>query len=82
MAEKVMTVVRDRATIASRQLARERGPYPAFASSRDAAAGLPPIRNATRTAIAPTGSLALIAGCSHAIEPYYALAYSRADPRR
>jgi len=77
MADELMTVVRDRAMIASHQLARERGPYPAFASSRDAAAGLPPIRNATRTAIAPTGSLALIAGCSHAIEPYYALAYSR-----
>ncbi|MBI4487343.1 MAG: hypothetical protein HY655_15170 [Acidobacteria bacterium] len=37
----------------------------------------PAIRNATRTAIAPTGSLALLAGCSHSIEPYYALAYSR-----
>lgn len=75
--EKILRVVAERATGASRQLARERGPYPAFASSREAAASRPPVRNATRVAIAPTGSLALIAGCSHAIEPYYALAYSR-----
>jgi ribonucleoside-diphosphate reductase alpha chain len=77
MAARIMRRIDERATAASRQLARERGPYPAFAASRDAAAGRPPVRNATRTAIAPTGSLALIAGCSHAIEPYYALAYSR-----
>lgn len=77
MAAKIMSVIEERAAGASRQLARERGPFPAYASSRDAAEGRPPIRNATRTAIAPTGSLALIAGCSHAIEPYYALAYRR-----
>jgi ribonucleoside-diphosphate reductase alpha chain len=72
-----MAAVDERATEASRQLARERGPFPAFAESRDAAAHQPAIRNATRTAIAPTGTLALLAGCSHSIEPYYALAYSR-----
>jgi ribonucleoside-diphosphate reductase alpha chain len=77
VAGEIMTVLDDRATSASRQLARERGPFPAFAKSRDAAAHRPAIRNATRTAIAPTGSLALLAGCSHSIEPYYALAYNR-----
>jgi ribonucleoside-diphosphate reductase alpha chain len=76
-ATEIMTVVDERATQASRHLAHERGPFPAFAESRDAAAHRPAIRNATRTAIAPTGSLALLAGCSHSIEPYYALAYSR-----
>jgi ribonucleoside-diphosphate reductase alpha chain len=76
-ATEIMTVVDERATQASRQLAQERGPFPAFAESRDAAAQRAAIRNATRTAIAPTGSLALLAGCSHSIEPYYALAYSR-----
>ena len=77
LATKIMTAVDEHATNASRQLARERSPFPAFADSRDAMAHRPAIRNATRTAIAPTGSLALLAGCSHSIEPYYALAYSR-----
>jgi ribonucleoside-diphosphate reductase alpha chain len=66
-----------RATAASRRLAGERGPYPAFSRSRDAAAGGPPVRNATRLAIGPTATLGLIAGCSSGIEPPLA-----ARPRR
>lgn len=77
VAAEVMTLVNERAREASRGLATDRGPFPAFAASRDAEQGRPAIRNATRTAIAPTGALALLAGCSHSIEPYYALAYSR-----
>jgi ribonucleoside-diphosphate reductase alpha chain len=61
----------------SRALARVRGAYPNFARSRDAATGRPPIRNATRLAIAPTGSLSLIAACSSGIEPLFAVAYER-----
>lgn len=66
-----------RATEASRDLAKARGPYPHFARSRDGEAGAPPIRNATRLAIAPTGTLSLIAGCSSGIEPLFAVAYER-----
>jgi ribonucleoside-diphosphate reductase alpha chain len=66
-----------RATAASRALAADRGRYPNFPRSRDAARGLPPIRNATRNAVAPTGSLSLIAGCSSGIEPLFAVAYER-----
>ena len=44
------------------RLATTRGPYPEFADSRQAKAGAAPLRNATRTAIAPTGTLSLIAG--------------------
>jgi ribonucleoside-diphosphate reductase alpha chain len=62
---------------ASQALARTRGPYPHFGQSRDAQRGLPPVRNATRIAIAPTGSLSLIAGCSSGIEPLYAVAFER-----
>jgi ribonucleoside-diphosphate reductase alpha chain len=67
----------ERATKASRALAEARGPYPNFARSLDARRGNPPVRNATRIAIAPTGSLSLIAGCSSGIEPLFAVAYER-----
>jgi ribonucleoside-diphosphate reductase alpha chain len=65
------------ATAASAALATVRGPYPNFPRSRDAIAGRPPVRNATRIAVAPTGTLSLIAGCSSGIEPLYAVAYER-----
>lgn len=76
-ADEVMAFVAGRATEASRALAAERGPFPNFARSRYAEEGAPAIRNATRTAIAPTGTLSIVAGCSGGIEPLYALAYER-----
>ena len=62
---------------ASEDLARERGPYPAFRRSRDAARGRRPLRNATRTTVAPTGTIALVADCSAGIEPVFALVHRR-----
>lgn len=38
-----------------------------------------PRRNITVLSIAPTGSIAMIAGCSHGIEPIYSPAYIRYD---
>ena len=76
-AGRLMQRMASRATAASRRLARTRGAYPDFAQSRDGAAGAPPVRNATRLAIAPTGTLSLIAGCSSGIEPLFGVAYSR-----
>ena len=73
----VMARMARRAAGMSRALAAARGAYPNFPRSRDAALGAAPIRNATRIAVAPTGSLSLIAGCSSGIEPFYALAYER-----
>jgi ribonucleoside-diphosphate reductase alpha chain len=76
-ASDVMRRMAERATAASTALAERRGPYPNFDRSRDAQKGQPPLRNATRIAIAPTGSLSLIAGCSSGIEPLFAVAYER-----
>lgn len=76
-ADRLMDRMAARATEASRRLAETRGPYPDFAHSRDGSAGAPPVRNATRLAIAPTGTLSLIAGCSSGIEPLFAVAYER-----
>jgi ribonucleoside-diphosphate reductase alpha chain len=73
----VMRRMAERATRASMALAERRGAYPSFRRSRDAREGKSPLRNATRIAIAPTGSLSLIAGCSSGIEPLFAVAYER-----
>ncbi len=76
-AGEVASLLSREARRASEDLARERGPYPAFPLSRDAARGRPPLRNATRTTVAPTGTIALIAGCSSGIEPVFALVHAR-----
>jgi ribonucleoside-diphosphate reductase alpha chain len=76
-ASDVMKRMAAQATETSRRLAEARGPYPNAGRSRDAQRGRPPLRNATRIAIAPTGSLSLIAGCSSGIEPLFAIAFER-----
>jgi ribonucleoside-diphosphate reductase alpha chain len=77
LADEVMGAVQRTAHRASEALAAERGPFPGFASSALARAGRRPRRNATVTTIAPTGTLALIAGCSSGIEPLFALSTLR-----
>jgi ribonucleoside-diphosphate reductase alpha chain len=77
LAEEVMAFVKQEAHATSEALARERGPFPGWATSALAHRGLPARRHATVTTIAPTGTLALIAGCSSGIEPLYAVAWTR-----
>ena len=77
LAEEVMGEVQRAGHRASEALAAERGPFPGFPTSALARAGESARRNATVTTIAPTGTLALIAGCSSGIEPLFALSYVR-----
>ena len=75
MASQVMELVQTIGHQESQRLAQVRGPFPLFAESvyRDGA----PIRNATVTTIAPTGTLSIIAGVSSGVEPVFAYAYYR-----
>ncbi|MCX7960095.1 MAG: adenosylcobalamin-dependent ribonucleoside-diphosphate reductase [Burkholderiales bacterium] len=72
-AERLARALDEAATRASAALAERRGPYPAWRAD----GGAPRLRNATRTAIAPTGTIGILAGASASIEPLFALAYRR-----
>jgi ribonucleoside-diphosphate reductase alpha chain len=76
LAERFARFLSERALAASEALARDRGEFPNWGRSVYAARGLP-LRNATRTSIAPTGTISIIAGTSASIEPLFALAYRR-----
>jgi len=76
-AESLMQFISDKSTEASAELAEERGVFPAFEGSAFSNSNGLKVRNATRTTIAPTGTLSIIAGCSSGIEPLFALSYMR-----
>jgi ribonucleoside-diphosphate reductase alpha chain len=90
LGEEVMRFVQEKANEASLALGQERGPFLAFEGSRyhpdpSTGSGQPfPYRNSTRTTVAPTGTLSIIADCSSGIEPVFSLAFTRQhylDPR-
>jgi ribonucleoside-diphosphate reductase alpha chain len=75
-AEAIMRFIALEAEKASKELAEERGVFSRWTRSALEAKGIK-VRNATRTAIAPTGTIGIIAGTSPSIEPLFALAYKR-----
>ncbi|MHC1790896.1 ribonucleotide reductase N-terminal alpha domain-containing protein [Solidesulfovibrio sp.] len=77
LAEKLMETIQAEARSASKLLAAERGPFPAYPESIYGKRNLGPYRNATTTTIAPTGTLSILAGCSSGIEPLFALSFAR-----
>lgn len=76
LAAEIMRVIAAEARAASQSLASERGVFPNWKHSVYAQQNMP-LRHAARTAIAPTGTLSIIAGTSAGIEPLFALAYRR-----
>ena len=80
LVSNVMKTINDFAYEASCELAVERGAYPLFdpkAHIRINRNNAKPLRNGTRTTVAPTGTISVICGASSGIEPLFALAFMR-----
>lgn len=88
VAERLMKFFSECANRASVELARKRGVFPNFEKSiyntphpspppQGGREGWGRYRNATRTTIAPAGTISIIAGCSSGIEPLYGVSYVR-----
>ncbi len=90
LAEEVLRRIKEAAYRESARLARSKGPFPAFRAREHLKSpfiqALPEdlvgevekgLRNAALLAIAPTGSISLLAGVTSGIEPIFALTYLR-----
>ncbi len=76
--EKIAQTLAEHSLAASQALAEERGTFEAWRDSIYGPHGRNiRVRNATRTTIAPTGTLSIIANCSSGIEPIFAVSYVR-----
>ena len=77
LAEEIMQFIDKNSKEESEYLGTIKEVFPNFAGSVYDREGMPKVRNATTTTIAPTGTLSTIADCSSGIETYFALAYKR-----
>ncbi len=77
MAEQVMEFFQHEADIASEELAKTRGVFPAFEGSIYDKPGEIKPRNGARTTIAPTGTTAMLADASSGCEPLFAITYAK-----
>jgi len=77
MAHSVSQFIQTKAYLASAELAKERGVYPRWADDERSKNDWKPLRNATVTTIAPTGTLSIIANCSGGVEPVFAFEMDR-----
>lgn len=75
-AEEVMSLIQSEGRAASAELAAERGVFPAWKESVFGEENFP-VRNATVTTIAPTGTISIIADASGGCEPMFAYAFTK-----
>lgn len=74
IASKLMQFISDEADMESVRLANRRGSFP---NKRYSNLKFNKIRNATRTSIAPTGTISIISQTSSGIEPLFAISFIR-----
>lgn len=83
VAEEVMSFIHKEAKVASEELAKVRGVFPAWEGSvydpkSPYFLGAPlKVRNGAITTIAPTGTTSMLADASSGIEPYFGIAYAK-----
>ncbi len=75
--ERFMRFVDEESHNYSEKLSNERGCFPNWRGSIYDTKFHRPMRNATCTTVAPTGTISIIAGCAGGIEPLYSLAFFR-----
>lgn len=71
---ELMSTINETALNESVRIAKEKGPYPAYeGGTPETKENFPWCRNSTRSSIAPTGTISMIAEVWGGIEPYFAL---------
>jgi len=76
-AQRIASFVQEQAHQASENLAKERGCFPNWQGSTWETKHHRPMRNASVTTIAPTGTISIIAGCTGGIEPIFSIVSKR-----